>query len=140
MSDPRPARMQWLTPYLLVRDARMSLEFYVNAFGFKTRRVLEEKQQLIHVELEHHGELVLMLSPEGAFGSTERAPMTLGVTASQIFYLYVDDVDHVYQQALQAGAKHLIEPSFMFWGDRFAMIEDLDGYRWAIARHLSVNH
>lgn len=139
MSDPRPARMQWLTPYLMVRDARLSLEFYSHAFGFKTRRVLEEKQQLIHVELEHHGELVLMFSPEGAFGSAEKAPATLGISASQVFYLYVDEVDDIYQQALKAGAKSLIEPSFMFWGDRFALIEDPDGYRWALARHLSAS-
>ena len=53
------------------------------------------------------------------------------------FYLYVDDVDAVYARALAAGAKSLSEPEDQFWGDRFAQIEDPDGYRWALARHLS---
>lgn len=135
MSDPRPARMQWLTPYLMVQDAQRSLDFYTQAFGFKPRRVMEEGHGPTHVELEHHGELVLMLSPEGAFGAPEKSPATLGVMASQAFYLYVDEVDDAYRQSLEAGAKSLMEPSNMFWGDRFAMIEDPDGYRWALARH-----
>ena len=137
MTDFRPANVQWLMPYLMVQDARRSLDFYTTAFEFKSRRVIEEQGQLMHVEFEHHGEMVLMLSPEGVFGSEEKAPATLDLAASQVFYLYVDDVDRIYRQALDAGAKSLVEPTFMFWGDRFAVIEDLDGYRWALARHLS---
>ena len=34
MSDPRPADVPWLTPYLTVRDARVSTGFYEQALGF----------------------------------------------------------------------------------------------------------
>lgn len=137
MSDPRPAKMQWLTPMLMVQDAQRSLDFYTHAYGFNTREVRSEAHGPVFVSMEHHGELVLMFAPEGAFGAPEKSPVSMGVMASQAFYLYVEEVDEVYQRALNAGAKSLVAPSNMFWGDRFAMIEDLDGYRWALARHFS---
>jgi uncharacterized glyoxalase superfamily protein PhnB len=137
MPDSRPAKLQWLTPYLIVKDAERSSDFYVRAFDFKVGRVLKKFGVLIHIEMEHHDEVVLMFSPEGTFGTPEKSPRAMGVMASQVFYLYVDDVDATYQKSLQAGAQSLAEPCNMFWGDRFAMVEDPDGYRWALARHFS---
>ena len=34
-------------------------------------------------------------------------------------FLYVDDVDAVYKQAIDAGATSTMEPADQFWGDRF---------------------
>ena len=90
----------------------------------------------MHVEMVYRGQLIVMFAPEGAFGSTARTPKSANAIAPQSFYLYVDDVDDVYARALAAGAKSLSEPQDQFWGDRFAQVEDLDGYRWALARHL----
>lgn len=137
MNDPRPAHMQWLTPLLMVKDAQSSMNFYAAAFGFSVREQRGEDNGPIFVSMEHHGELVLMFSQEGAFGAPEKSPASMGVMASQAFYLYVDEVDQTYLNALEAGAKNLIAPSNMFWGDRFAMVEDNDGYRWALARRFS---
>jgi len=86
--------------------------------------------------MTYREQLIVMFAPEGAFGSTALTPKSASMTAPQSFYLYVDDVDATFQQALAVGAKALIEPQDQFWGDRFAQIEDLDGYRWALARRL----
>ena len=51
MSDPRPAKVQWLTPYLMVKDATRSINFYVSAFGFKVRQEFKKLGFLIHVEM-----------------------------------------------------------------------------------------
>jgi PhnB protein len=40
------------------------------------------------------------------------------------------DVDAVFKQAVQAGAKGVAEPTDMFWGARFAMVTDPFGHRW----------
>jgi len=137
MTPPRPAGVPWLTPYLTVRDARTSLDFYQAAFGFAVRDSVEDDGAIMHVEMTYHDQLIVMFAPEGAFGSTARTPKSAQTVAPQSFYLYVDDVDAVYARALEAGAKSLSEPQDQFWGDRFAQVEDLDGYRWALARHLS---
>jgi uncharacterized glyoxalase superfamily protein PhnB len=137
MTPPRPAGVPWLTPYLTVRDARAALSFYQAAFGFAVRDSVEDDGALMHVEMTYHDQLIVMFAPEGAFGSTARTPKSAQTVAPQSFYLYVDQVDAVYARALEAGAKSLSEPQDQFWGDRFAQVEDLDGYRWALARHLS---
>ena len=137
MTAPRPAGVPWLTPYLTVRDARASMDFYRAALGFAVRDSVEDDGAIMHVEMTYHDQLIVMFAPEGAFGSTARTPKSAQTIAPQSFYLYVDDVDAVYARALEAGAKSLSEPQDQFWGDRFAQVEDLDGYRWALARHLS---
>ncbi|KUZ69953.1 glyoxalase [Burkholderia ubonensis] len=136
MADPRPADVPWLTPYLAVRNAHASIDFFKAAFGFELRDVLDEDGAVMHVEMAYRGQLIVMFAPEGAFGSTARTPRSAGATAPQSFYLYVDDVDATWQRALDAGAKSLSAPQDQFWGDRFAQVEDLDGYRWALARRL----
>jgi uncharacterized glyoxalase superfamily protein PhnB len=137
MTHPRPAGVPWLTPYLTVRDARATIAFFEAAFGFAVRDSVEDDGAVMHVEMTYHDQLIVMFAPEGAFGSTARTPKSSSAIAPQSFYLYVDNVDAVYAQALDAGAKSLSEPQDQFWGDRFAQVEDLDGYRWALARHLS---
>lgn len=136
MTDPRPADVPWLTPYLAVRHAHASIDFFRTAFGFELRDVHDEDGAIMHVEMVYRGQLIVMFAPEGAFGSTARTPKSAGATAPQSFYLYVDDVDATWRRALDAGAKSLSAPQNQFWGDSFAQIEDLDGYRWALACRL----
>ena len=62
-------------------------------------------------------------------------PMRQSPTTSSSF-LYVTDVDRVYQQALKAGATSLAAPANMFWGDRMAQVQDPFGNQWAIATHV----
>ncbi|VBT11496.1 VOC family protein [Burkholderia pseudomallei] len=136
MTDPRPADVPWLTPYLTVRSAQASIQFFSDAFGFEKRDLTDEDGAIMHVEMSYRGQLIVMFAPEGAFGSTARTPRSADAIAPQSFYLYVDDVDATYRRALDAGAKSLSAPQDQFWGDRFAQIEDLDGYRWALARRI----
>jgi uncharacterized glyoxalase superfamily protein PhnB len=138
MTAPRPANVSWLTPYLTVNNARTSISFFEAAFGFELRDSVQDDGVIMHAEMTYQGQLIVMFAPEGAFGSTARTPRNSGAIAPQSFYLYVHDVDEVYARAIAVGAKSLSEPQDQFWGDRFAQVEDIDGYRWALARHLSI--
>lgn len=137
MTASRPTGVPWLTPYMTVRDARSSTAFFEAAFGFAMRDSVQDDGAVMHVEMTYQDQLIVMFAPEGAFGSTAKTPKSADTVAPQSFYLYVDDVDAVYTRALAAGAKSLSEPQDQFWGDRFAQIEDLDGYRWALARRIA---
>lgn len=50
--------------------------------------------------------------------------------------LYVKDVDAVYSRAVDAGATPVMPPEDMFWGDRFAQVEDPYGHVWAMGTHI----
>ncbi len=53
-----------------------------------------------------------------------------------MFYLYVPDVDALYQRALQAGAASISEPADQPYGDRNAAVRDPFGNEWFIATHV----
>jgi uncharacterized glyoxalase superfamily protein PhnB len=135
-ADPRQPGMPWLTPYLTVRDPKKRLAFYKKAFGFEIQGVMKDKGKIMHAGMAYKKQTVLMMSPEGAFGASSKAPKTLRVRPSEAHYIYVDDVDATYAKAIRAGAKSVAKPEDAFWGDRHAAVDDLDGYRWALARRL----
>jgi PhnB protein len=50
--------------------------------------------------------------------------------------MYVEDVDAVVKQAVDAGATVTMEVADQFWGDRFGTITDPFGHVWNIATHV----
>ena len=50
-------------------------------------------------------------------------------------HLYVENVDAAVEQAVAAGAKITMPLADMFWGDRYAQLEDPFGHRWSVATH-----
>ncbi|MBV60791.1 MAG: glyoxalase, partial [Nevskiales bacterium] len=63
------------------------------------------------------------------------SPDTLGGVSSSLL-LYVDDVDAVYQRAINAGATELRAIEDQFWGDRMGTVVDPFGHQWSIATHI----
>lgn len=59
-----------------------------------------------------------------------------GLSAPAGFYLYVDDCDAVYEQAIEAGATSLHAPVDQSYGDRMGGVADAWGNEWFIATHL----
>jgi PhnB protein len=86
-----------------------------------------------HAELEI-GDSVVMLSDPFPQAST-KPPKELGGTSMSIM-MYVEDVDGVVKQAVDAGATVLMEVADQFWGDRFGTVQDPFGHTWAIATHV----
>ena len=74
-----------------------------------------------------------MLSDPSAEATTQ-PPRELGGTSAALF-LYVEDVDAAFRQAVDAGASATMEPADMFWGDRFGEVVDPFGQCWQLATH-----
>jgi PhnB protein len=86
-----------------------------------------------HAELEI-GDSVVMLSDPFPQAST-KPPKELGGSSAAVF-MYVEDVDAVVKQAVDAGATVLMEVADQFWGDRFGTVQDPFGHTWSIATHV----
>jgi PhnB protein len=67
--------------------------------------------------------------------SEVKAPTELGGTTVGLF-VYVEDVDAVFQQAVNAGATVTMQLENMFWGDRFGTMTDPYGHSWSFATHI----
>jgi len=52
-----------------------------------------------------------------------------------MIYLYVEDADKIFNQAVEAGAKVTMPIMDAFWGDRFGSVIDPYGHAWSIATH-----
>jgi PhnB protein len=50
--------------------------------------------------------------------------------------VYVEDVDAVFERALQEGATSLRAVETQFYGDRAGQFEDPFGHRWSVATHV----
>jgi PhnB protein len=84
-----------------------------------------------HAELKI-GDSIVMLSDEMM---RTRSPQTLGGSPVTMF-LYVEDADSAFNQAINAGAKSDMPPTNMFWGDRFGSLTDPFGHLWGVATHV----
>jgi PhnB protein len=130
---PIPEGFHTATPYLTVRNGTQAIEFYKRAFGAQEKsRMAGPDGKLMHAELKI-GDSIVMLADEMP-GSDCRSPQSLNGTTGSVF-LYVNDVDSVFNQAIQAGAKQVAAPQDMFWGDRFGKLSDPYGHSWALATH-----
>ena len=133
-AQPVPEGYHTLTPYLAVDDATAAIDFYQRAFGAKERvRMHGPDGMIAHAELEI-GDSKVMLSDPFPQAST-RPPKELGGTSVGVF-VYVENVDEVFQQAVDAGATATMEPDDQFWGDRFGSVTDPFGHSWQISTHV----
>lgn len=133
-TKPVPEGYHTVTPYLAVDDAARAIAYYVEAFGAKEiARMDAPGGKVGHAELEI-GDSHIMLADPFPHSST-RPPRELGGTSASVF-LYVEDVDAVVRQAVDAGATVTMEVADQFWGDRFGVITDPFGHVWSIATHI----
>lgn len=134
MAKAIPDGYRTVTPYITVKGAAQAIDFYERAFGAHegVRMAGPDGKSVMHAELKI-GDSMVMLSDEfPQMGS--RSPQTLGGTTAAIF-LYVPDVDAAFKRAVDAGAKAIMPPTDMFWGDRFGKLVDPFGHEWAMATH-----
>jgi PhnB protein len=132
MVDNPPEGFPRVTPYLLYNDVDAALDFMVKAFGFEERvRMPGPDGKAMHAEAGIGAGVVMMGNP----GSDYRNPTALG-GATQLVYVYVDDVDAHCETARAAGATILREPADQFYGDRTYGAEDAEGHHWSFSQHV----
>jgi PhnB protein len=113
------------TLYLAVPGAERLVDFVKEAFGATETHRTKGSAGGLHAEVRIGDSAIMIGGYEG---------MTTGGTPSAI-HLYVEDVDAVYQRALEAGASTLHAPVEQPYGDREAGVRDAFGNSWYIATH-----
>jgi len=130
---PIPQGFHTATPYLTLNDAARAIDFYKRAFGAQeVMRMNGPGGKIGHAEIKI-GDSIIMLADEMP-GSGSRSPQSLSGTTAGIF-LYVENADAVFNQAVSAGAQVEAPLADMFWGDRFGSLKDPFGHSWSVATH-----
>jgi len=135
-AKPIPEGFHTATPHLTVADGAKAIEFYKKAFGAvenESMRFSDPDGRIAHAEIRI-GDSPIMLAGEAPdYG--RRSPEALG-GSPVIISLYVEDVDAVARQAVEAGAKVLIPVADQFYGDRAGRFADPFGHVWIISTHI----
>jgi PhnB protein len=125
--------MHSITPHIVVRDAARAAEWYREALGAEERsRIPVPGGKLMSVELRF-GDSAVMIADE--FPEMDvLSPLSIGGTPV-VLHLDTDDVEALWNRALQAGAQVRHPLHDAFWGERYGQITDPFGHRWGLAQH-----
>lgn len=130
-----PEGFNTVTSYISVNDAKAAIEFYKSAFNAKeVGRITMPDGSIAHAELQIGNSKIMLAEENVQWGNL--SPRTLGGSPVTIC-LYVEDVDAVFDKALQAGARITgeMEVKDQFYGDRAGSLTDPFGHKWSVMTH-----
>jgi PhnB protein len=123
-----------ISPHIVVPDASRAAEWYRTVLGAEEEsRIALPDGKLMSVVLRV-GDSVLHLSDEFPDMGV-LSPLSIGGTAV-VLSLTTDDVDALWQRALDGGADVRQTLGDTFWGERHGQITDPFGHRWNLAQHV----
>jgi PhnB protein len=127
--------MPEFVPYLSVIGAQEAVAFYSRVFETEPALLLNMPDgRVMHCEFRFGGAR-FFLSEELPDHGGSPSPASLGAT-TVVIHLYVDDCDAMVAQMKGHGAEVMMEPTDVFWGERFARVRDPFGHQWGITTRL----
>ncbi|MBB5074604.1 VOC family protein [Nonomuraea endophytica] len=123
-------RPRGLSPHLFVLDTEGAIAFYKAAFGaVEVFRNTLPNGVILFVELQVGDGRLLVSEETPELGAL--APPTVGGSPVLIL-LEIDDPVEVERRALDAGAVSEMPVQEAFWGEKYGVIRDPFGHRWAV--------
>ncbi len=121
--------------HLCVKDGKQAIAFYEKAFdAVETfEQMADDGVRVLHANLAMFGSEVMLHDEFPEFGADVLSPLTRGgasITVN-INMKLPGEVDQIVERAVAAGAKIVMQPDDMFWGARYAKIQDPSGHVWA---------
>jgi len=117
-----------VTPYLVVSDVHAEAEFLKQTFGVTGQIYGLGSQGGFHAEYNIGGSMIMV-------GGGGEGSQWKGTPLPTYIHLYVEDVDAIYEKAVQAGATNVSAPDKRPYGDRECGFRDPGGNQWFVATH-----
>jgi PhnB protein len=129
-AKPVPEGFHTVTPYLIIKGAAAAIEFYKKAFGAtEILRHTDPSGRIGHAQIKIGNSFIMM-------GEQMETPGVWGnAGSSMMMYVYVEDVDALFNRAVAAGGKAIMPVTDMFYGDRSGALTDPFGHVWCLATH-----
>ena len=122
-----------VTPHLMVNGGADAIEFYKKAFGaVELFRFPAPDGKIGHAEIKI-GDSHIMLADEYP-DMGYKSPKTIGGSPVSLM-IYVDDVDAVFNRAVESGGTVKEAVQDKFYGDRTGTLIDPFGHVWHVATH-----
>ncbi|MGE5787880.1 MAG: MBL fold metallo-hydrolase, partial [Myxococcales bacterium] len=115
-----------VTAQVVTRSSLQFMEFCMSAFDAVATEIVPGPNNSVLRATLRIGDTLLVVADESPVMKHTRANL----------YLYVPNVDEVFERAVKAGAAAVMPITDMPWGDRSGMVFDDFGNSWHIATHL----
>ena len=134
MVRPIPEGYPRVIRYLICDGASDTIDFYSSVLGAKERvRIGTPGGEVGHAEHEIVDSVVMLADEHPEIRAV--GPKTVDGTPVSL-HVYVEDVDSVFRQALDARATERQRLENKFYGDRSGSFEDPFGHVWHVASHV----
>ncbi|MEI2640239.1 MAG: VOC family protein [Microthrixaceae bacterium] len=136
--DPIPQGHAGLTPSITVSPCAAAIDFYKAAFGATEPepRMTGPDGLVAHAELDICG-VRIMLGDEWP-DAPNVSPSSLGGRSTAAMFLYFDDIDTVWQRAVDAGAEVIYPLEVQFYGVKGGRVRDPFGHTWGLGQQVEV--
>ena len=123
--ETKPVKKAYPTivPYLMVEGAAKLMDFLKHAFNAEEVQCqLMPDGAVTHAEMRIGDSMVMVSDAKAEYPAMPT-----------MIFMYLDDCDKYYEQALEAGATSIREPNNEEYGDRMSGVRDFAGNQWWIA-------
>jgi len=128
---PIPEGYHSVTPHLIIKGAAEAIEFYKKAFGAtELFRFPAPDGKVGHAEIKIGDSPVMLADEYPDMGY--KGPQSFGGSPVSLM-IYVDDVDVVFNRAVDAGATVREAVTDKFYGDRTGTVTDPFGHVWHVS-------
>lgn len=130
-----PKGFRTVTPVLTVAGAASAIDFYAYVFGAEEGNRIhgEDGLSVVHSELKIGNSMLIVSDENPALGI--HSPVALGASPVAV-HLYLDNVDSVWERAIEAGATVVVPMAEVYWGERFGKIVDPYGHVWSLSKRI----
>lgn len=129
-----PEGIHTITPHIVIRNAGKAAEWYQQAFGAEVHgQIPVPGGKFMQIEL-WIGDSAVMIADEFLEAGV-LSPQAIGGTPV-VLHISVENVEALWQSAVNAGAEVLQPLQEQFWGDLYGQLADPFGYRWGLAQHV----
>ena len=139
---PTPEGWPRISTSLYYEDAPAAIDWLCKAFGFEVRiRVEGEGGRIEHSELTYGGGVVMVSGGRPESEVNGRPPRAVGGANTQNLFVYVDDIDAHFAQAVASGAV-IVKPVSVsdygeeHWSDRGYGARDCGDHHWWFAQRM----
>ena len=125
-----------ITPYLIIKGAAQAIDYYKKVFSAtEVMRMPGPDGKVGHAELKIGDSHFMLADEDPSMGQGHTSASTMGGSPISL-YLYIPDVDKVFDRAVSEGAKVLKPVQDQFYGDRSGFLQDPFGHLWGLATHV----